>query len=133
MKLLNITLLAGLASLAMVAFFATSTFAQQEVVVNPYLATATKAIFSSGDNAPGPTVLPVKGGVHFGFGGGYGRFHGGFFRGSYRGLGYGWYGGYPGWYGSSGSYLDTPTRSCVWNGYKYRCDDFLSGNSYYVD
>jgi hypothetical protein len=114
-------LLAGLASLAMAALFSTSALAQQDLVVAPYLA-GTAAVFALGDNTSAQ-ILPVHK-----FGGGKG-FRGGFYLG-YPGWGYGWYGGYPGGYGYSGSYLDTPTRSCVWNGYQYRCYNFPSGESY---
>lgn len=54
---------------------------------------------------------------------------GGHHKGGFR---WGFYGGRPGWYGGyyspygyqGGSYLDTPTRTCVWNGYEYKCYEF---------
>lgn len=126
MRLVNITLLVGLVSLAMTVLFSGQTLAQQDLVVGPYLAAGTTAALALGDNASVP-VLTVKGGKGHGHGGG---FRGGFFLGGYPGRGYGWYGGYPSGYGYTGSYLDTPDRSCVWNGYQYRCYVFPSGDSY---
>jgi hypothetical protein len=126
MRILIIILLAGLVSLAMAALLAGNTLAQQDLVVAPYLAAGTAAIFALGNDASVP-VLTVKVGKG---GKGHGRFRGGFFLGGYPGWGYGWYGGYPFGYGYSGSYLDTPTRTCTWNGYEYRCWEFPSGDSY---
>jgi|GEM_PF-2913138 len=75
--------------------------------------------FAGADRAPLP-ALQVKGnhGNHF---------RGGSWGWSYGGWPGGWYGGsgYPYGY-SGGSYLDTPTRTCVWNGYEYKCYTFNS-------
>ncbi len=126
MRILITIMLTGLLSLAMAAIFAGNTLAQQNLAIAPYLAGGTAAVFTLGDNASVP-VLPVFKGGH-GHRGFHRGFRGGFFLG-YPGWGYGGYGGYP--YGSyTGSYLDTPTRSCVWNGYEYRCYNFQTGDSY---
>lgn len=82
---------------------------------NAYLGSAG-VTFATGNSAPLP-ALQVKG------------YHGSNFRGGT----WGWsFGGWPGGYwGSSypynyngGSYLDTPNRTCVWNGYEYKCYTF---------
>jgi len=116
-------LLVGLVSVAMMVLFSSQAPAQQDHVLAPYLAAGTAAVLAIGDGASVP-ALTVKGGK------GHGHFRGGFFWGGYPGWGRGWYGGYPSGYGYSGSYLDTPNQSCVWNGYQYRCYVFPSSDSY---
>jgi hypothetical protein len=117
MRILTITLLAGLASLSMMILFSGQSLAQSGPVLAPFLAAGTTASLGLGDAASVPFLL-VKGGHGHGMHGGH--FRGGFLWGY---PGYGLYGSYPG-YGYSGSYLDTPTRTCVWNGYEYSCYNF---------
>ena len=84
---------------------------------------AVPALLASASAGSVPAIQ-VKGGH------GHGRFRGGI------GLGFwpGWYGSYGynwpyGYYG--GSYLDTPSRTCVWNGYEYTCYNFPSDQYLY--
>jgi len=69
-----------------------------------------------GAAAAGPFMV-AKGGHH---GGGNFRFYGG--RGFYGGSYYP-YGGYPFYGDNDYSYDDSyvPTKTCVWNGYEYKC------------
>jgi hypothetical protein len=76
---------------------------------------STGVTFAGGSSASAP-VLQVKGN----------------YGGHFKGGGWGWSYGWPGWYGGSGypyrsyggSYLDTPNKTCVWNGYEYKCYTF---------
>ncbi|MBI4964581.1 MAG: hypothetical protein HY913_14985 [Desulfomonile tiedjei] len=122
MRRLGIILLAGLLSLTITVLFSGQSLADQ----SSGLGLGATAVFALGSEASVPVLQVHK------FGGGSG-FRGGLYFGGFPGRGYGWYGGYPSGYsgyGYSGSYLDTPTKTCVWNGYKYRCYNFQSGDSY---
>lgn len=118
MRYLEMTMIA-LAAVVVAAVVAGHGWAQP-IVGNPQgLVGAEGVLQAAGNGSQVPVILAKKGGH------GHGQFKSGF-RGWY-GWGPGWYGGYGysypyGYYG--GSYLDTPTRTCVWNGYEYTCYTF---------
>jgi hypothetical protein len=118
MRYSELTILA-VAAVALVALVPANGWAQPNFGDPQAVVAAVPALLAVGNDAPVPIIQ-----VH--------KFkNGGNFRG---GFGWGWsgwpglYGGYGSWpYGNyGGSYLDSPTRTCVWNGYEYKCYNFPS-------
>jgi len=106
---------------ALTGVVAASLIAEDAWALPTFLGTQTAAgagpvIMAAGTEAPVPVIqVHKKGGGH----------KGGGFRWGFYGGGPSWYGGYYSPYGyQGGSYLDTPTRTCVWNGYEYKCYEF---------
>jgi hypothetical protein len=119
MRYLELTMLA-LATVALAALVPGNGWAQPAFGDPQALVAAVPALLAAGNEASVPVIQvhKYKGGGHF-----------------RSGFGWGWSGGWPGSYGGygrwpygyyGGSYLDTPTRTCVWNGYEYTCYNFPS-------